>query len=227
MSDDHHYKRNPFNTNQRLIFSSPYLGLPIQVAQGPSVEEYLDKLLRTIITASLATPRVFAVRIDLRYSRRADLPADATANAVIERFIASLRYRLNSNYACVKVRDGKANKHHLRYVWAREVGQESGRPHCHVLLLLNGDAYRSVGDYTNPDADCLYNRIRGAWASAIGVDYHNASGLVSLPPGRSSWMLHQSDDQALEDVFYAASYLCKAATKEFGSRAHGFNASRL
>ena len=227
MSDDQFFKRNPFNTNQRLIFSSPYLGLPVQVTQGPAVGQYLDKLLRTITKASLECPRVFALRIDLRYSRREELPDEAITNSVMERFISNLRYRLDSNYDHVKARDGKANKHHLRYVWAREVGGESGRPHYHVLLLLNGDAYRAVGDYTNPDVDCLYNRIRGAWASAIGVDHQNAAGLVSLPPGRSSWMLQHGDGQALRDVFYAASYLCKAATKEFGSGVHGFNASKL
>jgi len=227
MSDDQFYKRNPFNTNQRLIFSSPYLGLPIQVTQGPAIQEYLDKLLRTITKASLECPRVFALRIDLRYSRCEEVPDDAITNSVMERFISNLRYRLDSNYDYVKARDGKANKHHLRYVWAREVGGESGRPHYHVLLLLNGDAYRSVGDHTNPDAACLYNRIREAWASAIGLDYQAVAGLASLPPGRSSWMLKQSDDQALKDLFYAASYLCKAATKKFGLGMHGFSSNRL
>lgn len=64
----------------------------------------------------------------------------------------------------------------LRYAWVRE-WNVAGSPHYHLALLLNHDAYFSVGDYSKlQSGDCSYDqmlagRIYKAWGVALGVDW--------------------------------------------------------
>jgi hypothetical protein len=112
----------------------------------------------------------------------------------------------------------------------------SDKPHYHLLLLFNQDAYSSIGsmrpsasgDYEGHN---LFHRIVRAWSKAIGWPSFASGGLVQL--GRDpmtnapfSRSLHQSDRIALEDTVYVGSYLCKSFSKVYNQRLHTFGTSR-
>lgn len=114
----------------------------------------------------------------------------------------------------------------VRYVWAREVGQQE-RPHYHLLILLNRDAFFTVGRLGSTN-DNLIGRVQEAWASALGIPLWQAESLVHLPQNpeyRIDRPPRRSDQ--LPDLFYrASSYLCKAATKSYGEGRWAFGATR-
>lgn len=216
--------RNPNNTNQKFFSHPTFRGLSVQTFKGPLIEQYLVRLHAVFERARANHSRVFVSRIDLHFSQRFDLPDIAVTNLAIQRFFANLRYRLDRKDDMARAEKGRVNPHDMRFAWAREIGPESGVPHYHVVLLLNGDAYRSVGDYSDPEAPGLYQRLQDAWASAIGLDFDLAHGLVSVAPN-SQWLLHRGDDHNYAQAFYACSYLCKAESKMFELGFHGFGTS--
>ena len=218
--------RNPHNTNQTLHFDPFYKAFPVQVRRrGPLILEYLERLHRVLADALNAHRRLFVVRIDLRYSLSRPLPSDALTNEPIQKFLASLKAKLDYKDLSRRQDTGRVNEHDMRYAWALEVGSQSARPHYHVVLMFNGDAYRSLGDYSNPGAEGLYRRILEAWAGVIGLSVEDAQGLVSVCRG-GQWKLDHVDQSAYKDAFFACSYLCKAATKPFGRMVSCFGASR-
>lgn len=222
---DNQLKRNPSNPNQILHWLDQYRGFSVQVSHGPLVVQYLDSLLNAISLAQAESSRVFAVRLDLRFSDNLGLIDNTMENEVIRKFIESLKAKLDWRDRQTLKNKGRVNSHRLRYVWARETGPKSGNLHYHLVLLLNGDAYRSIGDFSDSGVRCLYSRVREAWASAIGLSYERATGLVTVP-SKASWMLHRDDFPTLNNFIHAASYLCKTETKQFGSGVHGFGVSR-
>lgn len=93
-----------------------------------------------------------------------------------------------------------------------------------MAFLLNYDAFNALGKF-EPGRDNMFNRLEGAWASALGLPVEAVRGLVEIP-SNSTYCLRRDDPQGLNDFFYRASYLCKAATKVYGDGQHGFGASR-
>lgn len=219
-------KRNPENTNQFLHYGTHFRGLPVSTNSGPLILSYLEGLHETINAALIEYPTVLACKVDLHYLKALDLPEIAQTNWPIELFLKLMDAELQASFERTKARLGKANPSRLRCAWAREVGPTSGRLHYHLVLLLNGGAYRALGDHTNPDADHLYNMMRGNWAFATEVDYE-FSGLVSLPPGGASWLLtRDTGTEEFSSFFRAASCLTKAYSKEFNLGHHSFGVSR-
>lgn len=45
---------------------------------------------------------------------------------------------------------------------------QQGKPHYHVAILLNRDAFCSLGHF-QPGRDNLFNRLVSAWGSALGL----------------------------------------------------------
>ena len=64
----------------------------------------------------------------------------------MSRFIESLTAKVRHNRACAKERDPSSPDTDLRYVWAREASQD-GRVHYHVAILLNRDAFFTLGGF--------------------------------------------------------------------------------
>lgn len=217
--------RNPFNTNQTLFLEPTYKGFPVQTHKGPLVLNYLERLHRLFGAALNQYSSHYVVRLDLHFSRREDLPDDARTNAPIERFLASLRAKLDWRDDAIRKVHGRVNLHGLRYAWAREVGPESQRPHYHVVLILNRSAFQSLGNYADPGAPGLYKICLSAWASAIWQPYDLADGLVSVVNG-GQWHLNRQDPAPYREAFLAASYLCKARSKVYELGFHGFGCSR-
>tara|TARA_R110001592_G_scaffold13740_2_gene62809 strand:- start:30799 stop:31350 length:552 start_codon:yes stop_codon:yes gene_type:complete len=168
---------------------------------------------------------LFVVRIDLHFSQRFDLPDIAITNQPVCSFFKKLKEKLKAKEDAARLQTGRANLFGLRYVWAREIGPESGVPHYHLMLVFNQNAIRSLGDFSNPNAPGLYRLCQEAWADAIGLDFDLASGLVSSSPS-GQWLLRRDDTAVFDDVFRACSYLCKARSKIFELGFHGFGFSR-
>ena len=213
--------RHPDNSNQQLHLDPLFRNMRVQIEKGPLIANHLDRLWFVIEQTLSQYPRVFAFRFDLR------LPsgyADLVSNVVIDRLLESFKAKIRHNRAMARRENPGAHTCDVRYVWAREFGPNSLRPHFHVAILLNRDAFCALG-YFEIGRSNLFNRVQEAWACALGVSVGEVSGLVQFPDN-PCYHLNRGDDSSIEDFLYRASYLCKAATKCYGSGVHGFGSSR-
>lgn len=219
--------RHPDNTNLRLHHDDTFEGLPVMVEKGPFVWQYLSRLKHTIDLALEQYPRLLAFRADLRLPVGIDLPDHAYRNKVVSDFIESFKAKIKHNRDKARERNPFAHTCKVRYVWAREVGW-GGRPHYHLLILLNRDAYYTVGRLRS-EAGNMISRMQEAWASALGLHDNQADGLVEIPRNaeyRVDRYVRVGDEDVLPDLFYRASYLCKTATKSYGDRQRSFDTSK-
>lgn len=217
-------QRHHQNSNLVIYCGGSYCGMPIQEDKGPFVQQYLERLSNTMQMALQQYSRVFAFRIDLRFPAGADLLGCGYTNQVIQKLIDSFKAKIQHNRQMARMVNSHAHDSSVRYVWAREVGQH-GRPHYHVAFLLNYDAFNALGKFESGRGN-MFNRLEEAWASALGLPVEAVRGLVEIP-SNSTYYLRRDDPQGLNEFFYRASYLCKAATKVYGDRQHGFGASRI
>lgn len=219
--------RHPSNSNLSLHRGESFEGLPVMIDKGPFIREYLADLKHTIELAMAEYPRVLAFRVDLRLPQGIDLPGYASTNLVISRFFESFTRKICYHQDKVRERDGYARGCKVRYVWTREIGQE-GKPHYHLLILLNRDAYYTVGRLGSERVNMI-SRIEASWASALGLSASQIRGLVHIPERaeyRIDREVRRGDVGKLPEMFYRASYLCKVATKAYGDRQRGFGTSK-
>jgi hypothetical protein len=241
-------KRVPGSPQLRLHYESHYDNWPVlqQPKYGGLVENYLKRTWEVIDTALSEYPRVYAVRVDLRYPKSypGELRQD---NHCMKRFFDYLQRELD--------RAGLKYPTRMHYVWAREQ-DSSAHPHYHLLLLLNRDAINQIGNYAPCDEGgyhqhTLYHRIARAWAGALGlVNDRGIEGLVHYAVGRQydtdspygcddptrrrkvdyrtgQFQIRRGkSDHELARLYYRASYLCKAYSKCFGQGIYSFGSSR-
>ncbi|EAA3799154.1 inovirus Gp2 family protein [Salmonella enterica subsp. enterica] len=227
LSDTNKPARHPGNNNLRLHYDDTYENLPVMVDKGPFIREYLSDLKCTIDSALSEYPRVLAFRVDLRLLQGKDLPDYACTNQVISKFFESFTRKIQYDQDRGRKRNRHARGCNVRYVWARETG-ESGRQHYHLLILLNRDAYYTVGRLGSARVNMI-SRMEESWASALGISARQVRGLVHIPEHaeyRVDRNVHPDDEDELPELFYRASYLCKAATKSYGDRQRAYGTSR-
>lgn len=199
-----------------------FAGLFVNQNHGPLRTSYLDSIHQTIDLALADSPRTFAVRFDLH------LPVDFDVNdtGVIGRFFASLKAQLDAA-DLQKLNEGKrVHPHNLRYIWVREIGS-TGRPHYHVLLLLNHDRYRTLGSFENDEGN-MSARIKKAWASALAYPLEQVARLVHFPEHPEYRLDTKSEyfKEQLQALFYRVSYFAKLKTKVIGPKQRSFGTSR-
>ncbi|MBS1208778.1 MAG: transposase [Proteobacteria bacterium] len=216
--------RHPNNTALKLWYETHYRGLPVQIQRGPLVEDYLDRLHQTMLKALAAHPRTLAFRADLRLPDWMGVLNEFTHNALIQRFVDSFKSKVSHNRQVARQRLERFHETDVRYAWAREIGMH-GKPHYHFAFFLNHDAFHTFGRF-EPGLRNLFNYLHEAWASALKIPAQQAYGLVHFAEG-GACHLKANDPQSVADFFYVASYLCKAATKQYGNGAHGFGCSRI
>lgn len=189
------------------------------------MSEYLDRLYCTIHRAMQNYSRVFAVRVDLHFPQfYSSFESEALTNEPLHLFIKSLRHQLQK-YRVHKKRSGqRVHDVSFEYVWAREQGPDSGKPHFHLLLLFSGNAFNTLGHFSN-DYESLYNRIGVAWAGALKLYPHEGVQYVHFPID-AQYQLHLENRGQLPELFCRASYLAKVATKNFHDGFHVFGGSR-
>ncbi len=218
--------RHPLNNNLTLFYGDHYHGLPVMTSKGPFIAEYLECLKGVIDFAIGDYPRVLAFRFDLRIPCRNDLPTYACTNQAISLFFERFKWIIKSDRAKARTKKPSAHNTKVRYFWVREEGC-LGKPHYHLLILLNKDAYYTIGRLGS-DRVNMIRRLEHAWASALSLPVEQVSGLVEIP-SNAQYRIDLNDPSGvtvLADLFYRASYLCKSATKTYGSNQHGFGSSR-
>ncbi|WP_019341821.1 MULTISPECIES: inovirus Gp2 family protein [Pseudomonadales] len=227
--------RHSENSNLSLHYADTFEGLRLMIDKGPFIREYLSALKHTIELALAEYPRALAFRVDLRLPYGIELPHYAYTNQVISRFFESFTKKIQYHQEKVGER-GYARGCKVRYVWSREIGQ-GGKQHYHLLILLNRDAYYTVGRLGSERVNMI-RRLEESWASALGLSIYEVDGLVHIPDNatyridRHPRMRRVAGEDRkilvdeLPDLFHRASYLCKVATKSYGDRQRGFGTSR-
>lgn len=193
------------------------------IEKGPFITEYLSSLKRTIDSALDQYPRILAFRVDLRLPHEVDLPLYICKNQAVSRFIESFKAKIAHNRLMARERNQYAHGCKVRYVWAREEGT-AGRPHYHLVILLNRDAFYTLGKLQSDNSNMI-NRIEEAWASALSLSMCRTTGLVEIPDN-AVYRLDYGDSRGMSHLFHRASYLCKTVTKNYGDGLHGFGCSR-
>src|SRR5690606_35514698 len=130
-------KRVPNQHHLTLYTQASYKRLPLVNCQGGFVGEYLERLYCVLSNSVQKYSRVFAVRVDLRFPQYYfPFEQESLSNNYLDLFIKDLRRRLQQ-YKNEKQRAG-ARVHGVtfEYVWARQYGQSSNKPHFHLLLLF-------------------------------------------------------------------------------------------
>lgn len=217
-------KRLAANTNLNLHYEDTYLGMQLIPGHGPYVVEYLDKAYATIQDSLTEHPRTTAFRFDLRLPSWMD-PELIQHGRLIERFIASLKHRLEASRDKAEARGGRVHYTSVRYIWAKEFG-DSGVPHYHFAILVNGHAYHRIGCYDS-QGDNMLNRIKGAWSSALGINEWDGYGLVHVPANAVYRIDGKLDLEGIAALFRRVSYFAKVESKIYGGRRHSFGCSRV
>lgn len=210
------------NKNLKLYNASSYKGLPVITHRGPLLENYLESIWLVMFEALDDNRRVFAFRVDIRFPDGSTL-ADEYGNRVIERFFASLKAKINHSRKKAQEINPYAHTTRVRNAWAREIG-DHGVPHYHLVILLNNDAFCTLGLYDLGRKN-LFNRVNEALASALKLPLEAVIGLVEFPDS-PYYVLRLTDPDSIQNFFYRASYLCKADTKHYGNGVHSFGCSR-
>lgn len=131
-----------------------------------------------LLDSALAQHRaVSLIRVDLRFPEYMPVTImdPDPDSAVISRFCIpeSQNSGLPAEKRCANQRVHATS---LRYFWCREFGKMYGRKHYHVILLLNKDAWCSIGDFSEPSS--LATMIQEAWCSALHLEPWQGDGLV-------------------------------------------------
>lgn len=214
--------RHAENPNLRLHYSPLWYGLPVNVAQGPLIAEYLGGIDNIFWDALVEHPRTLAIRFDLH------LPVGQPCqfDGAISRFWDSLRRQIVNDIQRRRRKGKRAHSCTPRYVWARE-RRISHNPHYHLVLFVNGDSYRSLGPYEN-QTDCLAARINWAWASALGLTLKEGLGLAHYERNPLYYLntRESSFPDQYSDCFFWFSYLAKEWTKEYLDGLRNFGGSR-
>lgn len=212
--------------------------------------EHLDSCLHVINDALEDHPRTLAIRVDLRLPGwMRQLPDNA-----ISHFIETFKDKIKRDRRRAAQEQEYPKPCTVRYIWSRERNTVK-HDHFHVLLLLNQDAYPSLGRFKSKRQN-IAKRIKESWALALGIDVNNLRGGVLFPlnaeyvinvsqepDGRlrrlvesDTWPLIDKKDRpavfadfcdTYEGLFYRVSYFCKAHTKVFGRGRRSFGCSRL
>lgn len=203
-----------------------YKGLPLINCQGGFVEEYLERLYCVLHNSIQVHSRVFAVRVDLHFPQHYFPNGhEVFSNEFLHAFIKALRRSLQKCRAAKQRAETRVHNLNFEYVWAREYGPVCNRPHFHLLLLFNGHAFNSLGQFSNAH-ESLYNRIGESWGEALGVHVVEGGKFVHFPK-IGQYLVDSKDPDQLAQVFYRASYLAKVATKNFHDGCHVFGSSRV
>ena len=209
-----------------LHTQSTYEGFPLLNCQNGFVGEYLERLHNTINRVVHRHSKFFAIRVDLHFPQYY-LPygQEIFSNEYLDAFIKSLRKRLQRLAAEKQQAGVRVHDMSFEYVWARECGPSSDKPHYHLLLLFNGHAFNSLGHFSSAH-ESLYNRIGESWGEALGVHVAEGGKFVHFPEIGQYLVDSRSSDQVAK-VFHRASYLAKVASKNFHDGFHVFGGSRV
>lgn len=212
------------NGNLTLHYEPTYLGLPVLARQDqPLVVQYLDAILDTMEGALFHHRRVTVFLFELKMPTI--YPVGLTDNSVITRFWKSLKAQIQANRSRARRELAEPHDTGVFYVWVREYNASETAPHWHCALLVNQDAYFTMG-WIQSNQENMYHRIASAWASALGVHVSQIPGLVHLPENSTYHIDQNKSGDERRKCFQRLSYYAKAPTKVFHDGIHAFGCSR-
>lgn len=233
--------RHPYNRNLKLHYGDTWNGLPVIAHRGPLVVEYLEDILSVMDRTVHDYARSCVIRFDAHFPDG----YEGIETVVITRFRNSLRAKIYADLQR-KARFGtRTYRCDVRVIWAKEQNG-SEHPHYHIAITLNRDAYFTLGRFKTTDESArlqcgplsisgeyiggenLSDRIKSAWASAIGWPQEVAGGLVHFPEKPVYSIDRNSSDcyGQFAEAFRRLSYLAKADTKIYGDYSRYFGCSR-
>ena len=204
----------------------------VQSMYGEINQTYLVRSLEVIYSALNEWPRVFALRLDLRFADvhpcgDRDVPDcfQRQDPQVITRFIESIKSQLREEH------QRKGHRHAFaapKYIWVREQVTEI-HPHYHLVLFFNKDHYAFLGNYTDHDANNMATRLQKAWCSALKLPYPDYAALVNFP-SNNAYHVDLTDVMSRSSNYisflYRMAYLCKERTKPIGDGFRNFGCSQ-
>lgn len=184
---------------------------------GPLWRHYVVRMEETLQKALIAHPRTLALRIDLHFPEFDDVLCATTDSQVITRCMASLRSQLTAQWHRKSQSGDRIHRTDLRYIWAREFDWFGVKPHFHILLLLNKDAYMSPGNYQSDETN-LATMIMAAWYRALRLAIPadpKVRSLVKFPANPCYWLDANSDnlESVYLDLMFRVKYMAKVRSK--------------
>lgn len=208
---------------------------PLNMSHAPFNTHYLHRLSNVIHNAVREHPRTTVIRIDLHVPDYKDTGDSISCivdmnKGLMSRFIEALDARIQI-FLKNKSKNGmRIYPCHLRYAWVKEIDKDkSDKPHWHVVLFLNKDAFLGLGDYTGNDYN-VASMIQAAWLSALKLP--SATEYLTLIhfPDKPCYHLNINNPPAYSESYnslmYRLSYLAKERTKVYSSEERSFGCSQ-
>ena len=215
-------KRNPLNTNQQIHNEPFFQGLPVIDHHGYLITSHLLRMHDCLTQSLDLHSRICMMRFDLYVPGHVFVDA-LRSNAIISKFIASLRAKIEHAQAQSRKEGCRIHDADPRFMWAREISS-NGRVHFHVALVLNHAAFAFMGRF-NLESRNMYARIHEAWASALGMYVGDVPGYVHIPEA-PTYLIVRGDQASFNAAFYRISYFAKLGTKEYQQGFHTFGCSK-
>lgn len=196
---------------------------------------HINRIHETLQKSLREYPRTFVLNIVLRFPD-ANYENYKSDHTLITRFIDSLKSQIKQTQKR-KVKQGKrVHPCNVRYVWAREFGEEKGKKHYHVALMLNNDAYCSAGTYYPIQGQyihCLGLMIMEAWVRTLNLQGQQNYQKKNYPLVEfvleGDFNLNVNDDKFFwhyDTIIRRLSYLAKLYTKDRTDGQRNFGCSQ-
>ncbi|QKJ15429.1 inovirus Gp2 family protein [Yersinia kristensenii] len=151
---------------------------------GPCNQHHINRIHDTLNKSLSAHPRTFIQRLDLRLPD-ANYEQYRDDSTLMTRFMESLKSQIKQAQKRKKMQAKRVHHTDVRYVWLREFGEQKGKKHYHVALMLNNDAYWNVGPYCPVSGVYIHSlalMIMEAWVRTLNLhtqpDYQRYYTLV-------------------------------------------------
>ncbi len=206
-------QRHPTNKNLTLHVDPIFNSYPVNLNHGPLIVNYLQRSLNVIQTTLAHHPRTFVIGFTLRAPAGLSVMPD---NA-ISRFIESLKAQITADRLKAARTNHRVHQTGVRYLWTKE-RDTAQHSHYHVLLFLNADTYRALGNKQADDGN-MAARIIKAWATALMLYPYQVRDSVHFSKAGCV------SQENIPELIYWVSYFCKAKTKEYagGGKSFGYS----
>lgn len=139
---------------------------------GLSNQHHMDRIRETLDKSLQEYPRTFVLNIILRLpdENYEHYKADPK---LITRFIESLKSQIEHTQKRKAAQGKRIRSCNVRYAWSREFGEEKGKKHYHVALMLNKDVYCNAGTYSLNNKQYVHNlalMIMEAWIRTLSLN---------------------------------------------------------
>lgn len=208
--------------------------LYISKLHGPCNQHHINRIHDTLRKSLNEYPRTYVRRIDLR------IPDEVyeqyrTDSTLITRFMESLKSQIKQTQTRKRMEGKRVHPCNVRYVWSREFGEKKGKKHYHIVLMLNNDAYCSIGTYCRVGNVYVHNlalMVTEAWVRTLNLhtqsDYQRYYKLVHFVLGGSIKLDTNSETFELNycEIFQHLEYTAKLYSKRNDDGQRNFGCSQ-